>query len=225
MNNTNNNETIADIIREMRGAWDAATPTAEDLAIYADRIEAAAVRERCNLEQERRSYEKLHDCFWDRNAIQNIVRQMLGARDDLRRVSPSEADNLQYYAHELMRVARNTTGNNAAMREALIVVYDWILKAGYVHGYPDTEQKRRQLYDMMTKALSAPAAPDRNCDVGTAREQEKRFDAFVQDRRGDLNCTGKCPAHNGVDFGVVACVLQWEQMPYEEGDSDANAKA
>ena len=57
--------------------------------------------------------------------------------------------------------------------------------------------------------------PRRNCDVGTAEEQVVRFDAFVRDRRGDLDCTGKCPAHNGVDFGVVHCVLQWAQMPYE----------
>jgi hypothetical protein len=60
---------------------------------------------------------------------------------------------------------------------------------------------------------AALASTPRNCDVGTALEQERRFDAWVQDRRGDFDCTGKCPAHNGVDFGVVACVLQWAQMP------------
>lgn len=46
MNSKTETETIADILAEMRGAWGAATPTAEDLAIYAGRLEAAAARER-----------------------------------------------------------------------------------------------------------------------------------------------------------------------------------
>lgn len=46
-------------------------------------------------------------------------------------------------------------GNAAKLRKALGIVCDWILKAGHVQGYPDTEQKRRQLYDMMTFALAA----------------------------------------------------------------------
>ena len=80
------------------------------------------------------------------------------------------------------------------------------------------EKLARESFDQIDDlAKEALIAPPRNCDVGTAKEQEKRFDDFVQDRRGDLDCTGKCPAHNGVDFGVVACVLQWAQMPYEEG--------
>jgi hypothetical protein len=66
-------------------------------------------------------------------------------------------------------------------------------------------------------AKTALSEPLKNCEVGTVEEQVKRFDDFVCDRRGDKKCTGKCPAHNGVDFGVVDCVIQWAQIPYEEG--------
>lgn len=53
-------------------------------------------------------------------------------------------------------------GNQQKTRKVLAVICDWILKAGYVYGYPDTRQERRKLFDMMTNALSAK---QRNCDV------------------------------------------------------------
>ena len=99
-------------------------------------------------------------------------------------------------------------GNIQKVRKALIIVYDWILKAGYVNGYPDTEQKRRQLYDMMTKALSEP---ERNCDVGTPEEQAKRF-ALHCDKHP--RCKG-CPCCGVIPFNK--CEFVWAQMPYEEG--------
>lgn len=72
-------------------------------------------------------------------------------------------------------------GNAAKMRKALIIVYDWILKAGNVYGYPDNEQKRRQLFDMMTKALSALP---RNCDrFASAEEAWDAYDEWVESYR------------------------------------------
>ena len=102
-------------------------------------------------------------------------------------------------------------GNEAKMRAALsdaCYAMHNFLKTKY-GGY-------EEMAKALDKAKAALAAPPRNCDVGTANEQAKRFADFVCDRRGDLDCTGKCPAHNGVDFGVVDCVIQWEQMPYEK---------
>ena len=108
-----------------------------------------------------------------------------------------------------------------AMREALdaaLVLLEERQKLALCrNGFVQIKTKYCDLKDAIEKCRAALAAPPRNCDVGTAEEQAVRFDAFVQDRRGDLNCTGKCPAHNGVDFGVVNCVLQWTQTPYEEG--------
>ena len=108
---SNENETRAAIIREMRDKAAEAdgklvAGAAAWFRAFADRIEAASAREHSKWERERREYEKLHDCFWAEDAIQNIVRQMLGARDDLRRVDPKEADDLDYYAHELMKAAK-----------------------------------------------------------------------------------------------------------------------
>ena len=53
----------------------------------------------------------------------------------------------------------------------------------------------------------------RNCDVGTAEEQEERFDAHCRKHMGCLTCPlrekdGGVPKH---------CEFVWSQMPYEEG--------
>jgi hypothetical protein len=63
-------------------------------------------------------------------------------------------------------------GNQQKTRKVLAVICDWILKAGYVYGYPDTRQERRKLFDMMTKALSAKP---RNCDVFSKDEVFKEL--------------------------------------------------
>ena len=58
----------------------------------------------------------------------------------------------------------------------------------------------------LDKAKSALAEPIRNCDVGTAEEQYKRFLKFCH----GANCS-KCPVHDAVN-----CKFAWAQMPYEE---------
>ncbi|MBR4616263.1 MAG: hypothetical protein IKO55_11710 [Kiritimatiellae bacterium] len=129
------------------------------------------------------------------------------------------------YADRLEAAAKRESNNAATMREALepwIAFAEWLLENAGKDGLGKAIQENgpiiRQRLEELRAALSAPP---RNCDVGTAEEQEKRFDAWVQDRRGDLDCTGKCPAHHGVDFGVVNCVLQWAQMPYEVEEGGA----
>lgn len=59
---------------------------------------------------------------------------------------------------------------------------------------------------------AALSAPPRNCDVGTAEEQSKRFDAHCRKHMGCLTCPlrekdGGVPKH---------CEFAWAQMPYEE---------
>lgn len=120
-------------------------------------------------------------------------------------------------AERLEAAAKRECGNAAAMREALEKCVDLILRFGNAEL---VETPLEVIIDIETILKAALSAPPKNCDVGSAEEQVMRFDAFVRDRRGDLNCTGKCPAHNGVDFGVVRCVLQWAQMPYEEGGAE-----
>lgn len=81
----------------------------------ADRIEAA-------VDRERRQYQKLHDCFWDKGAVQCIIRRMRDSRDDLARAYPEAARELDYYADELIRArCDRAAGNAAALRKAV----DW----------------------------------------------------------------------------------------------------
>jgi hypothetical protein len=100
-------------------------------------------------------------------------------------------------------------GNVQKMRKALIIVYDWILKAGNVYGYHDTEQKRRQLYDMMTKALSEPP---RNCDrFSTWEEANKAFEKENAHRIGFMN--------------LYTDVLKWLFAPSTEKEGETKGKS
>jgi hypothetical protein len=68
--------------------------------------------------------------------------------------------------------------------------------------------------DMEFELNAALAAPPRNCDVGTAREQIKRWQAFCN--RHDDDCTG-CPCDAADTWDNTSCFAKWAQMPYEEG--------
>ena len=59
-------------------------------------------------------------------------------------------------------------------------------------------------------AKAALSAPPRNCDVGTAEEQNNRFKRFC-DSKSIGYCWGR---------GCRKCMAQWGQMPYEEGDNE-----
>jgi hypothetical protein len=65
-----------------------------------------------------------------------------------------------------------------------------------------------QLFDVADNALAEPL---KNCEVGTVREQDLRFDDFC----GSHKCE-KCPLRKV----MVSCSLAWAHMPYEEGESD-----
>jgi len=92
------------------------------------------------------------------------------------------------------------TGNAAAMREAMlkaIVLCNDAIEGGeYMGEGPDPNFGK--IKELLSGALSAPP---RNCDVGTADEQEKRYHAT-----GEL-----------YHIPTLKDVVRWEQMPYEEG--------
>ena len=62
----------------------------------------------------------------------------------------------------------------------------------------------------LDKAKSALAEPVRNCDVGTAEEQLKRFNKFCF----PIKCS-ECQLHTDED--LHDCIFHWAQIPYEEG--------
>ena len=62
-------------------------------------------------------------------------------------------------------------------------------------------------------AKAALAEPVKNCDVGTAKEQTRRFSEFCGNY--DLCMTEDCKCPLLEKLG--SCEFEWGQMPYEEG--------
>lgn len=87
-------------------------------------------------------------------------------------------------------------GNNKAMREALSEIVLLTAKAGKSIGYDVA------CGIIASIAKHALKQPSRNCDVGTAEEQEERYKASTDDVYHTLTLTN---------------ALRWAQMPYEGG--------
>lgn len=135
MNDRNNHpRTLPDIVAELRMGFDGgrpayrigrcdkveiSMPSGQPIRSYvieevhiselADWIEAAVARER-------RQYERLHDCFWDKRAVQCIIRRMRDSRDDLARAYPTAASELDYFADELIRARCERAVSNKSPR-------------------------------------------------------------------------------------------------------------
>jgi len=61
---------------------------------------------------------------------------------------------------------------------------------------------------------AALSAPPRNCDVGTAEEQSRRYEHYCFTHRTMERCCQDCPIKD-----EPCCELAWAQIPYasEEG--------
>lgn len=95
--------------------------------------------------------------------------------------------------------------NMKAMREALCEIVLLCRKVGLsIHGDVACGI-------IASKARAALAAPMRNCDVGTAEEQENRFRRYCNSRG---TFCGDCPLYKN---RRGECRFAWAQMPYEEG--------
>ena len=126
---------------------------------------------------------------------------------NIRRVTVKElADRLES-AHNRER------GNCAKLREALTKVKEWMELRIVTCGFEASATFPTMLEDVVLPAL---AAPPRNCDVGTAEEQDERFSAHCNRYFNEVGLCGKdCP---GRDFNMLGgtCSLLWAQMPYVE---------
>ena len=216
------NETIADIIAEKRRQADEierdvaekmkrnkmisdryARELVADIRREADRLEAAHRRERGDCAKLREA-----DHNWD--AICEKCSE--GEPPDECRYygEPSGCNSPMYGKHP------KPFGENAAvLRSAIIEILSEMedmagLEVGRKYKFsPDA---------MVQQCRDALSAPPRNCDVGTAQEQDERFHRFCVKHH-----TGSCAGcHNPVgDYtvanGVRECALVWAQMPYEEG--------
>ena len=102
--------------------------------------------------------------------------------------------------------------NVKAMREALENIANMGEQIDYQLGSSDEtvyafRHERSLAHSISECARTALTAPPRNCDVGTAEEQYKRFLKFCT----SIDCKRYCPL-----FKADSCELAWAQMPYDE---------
>ena len=96
-------------------------------------------------------------------------------------------------------------GNAAKMREALVSIKAII----------DDEPNDTPWIDKIKSTIDAALSePIRNCDVGTAEDQEVRFRNYCWNHSSrDKNMECQCTIDTE---GRAGCKLEWAQMPYGE---------
>ena len=66
-------------------------------------------------------------------------------------------------------------------------------------------------------AMRAYKSEPRNCDVGTAEEQNTRRSQFCRAQmKRNNHCCGPCPCYKFINGEAQSCTLLWAQMPYVE---------
>lgn len=138
--------------------------------------------------------------------------------------------------NELHERAGNATtaGNAAAMHKALAEIRRELdsycngrtLLARMTEDPPDYTCLRDSLLEIERIVDSARSAPPRNCDVGTAEEQARRYNNFTGrytpcSYRGYARCAEDCPVRKKLiqeGYGSLLCQSEWAQMPYGEGE-------
>ena len=122
--------------------------------------------------------------------------------------------------NEIRRLAcRNQPGDAAAMREAvgraIRMVEDCVNNSGESALFYAT--CLLSVNDILRPALSAQP---RQCDVGTAEEQNERYKLYCADHRDTDGGPGahcmKCPLNDRKN-SLVMCQFLWAQMTYEKG--------
>ena len=97
-------------------------------------------------------------------------------------------------------------GNAAALREALKASRDYFVALR--ESVPGTLSEQ-YLAQRIADIDAAISATPRNCDVGTAEEQEERLNEFCSSH---FEHCSKCPLFDKFRF----CQTAWMQMPYEK---------
>ena len=165
-----------------------------------------------------------------RNERHETVADKVSANHQFREVAKmiphEEVDVSKMETTTPTREKSSAVGNAAAMREALekfnAVDLSWLEfpldgdsstiynsnKKEITIPYWRVAELLNEVKAAQDMAKAALSAPPRNCDVGTAEEQNNRFLKFCE----SLDCERYCPL-----FKAESCELAWAQMPYEEG--------
>ena len=103
---------------------------------------------------------------------------------------------------------------NNKQREALGKIL-WCLE--WMFNNTDDKSVQSHLVEPIALAKAALAETVKNCEVGTAEEQRKRFNEFCDEHSWDevdgAHCSLSCPLYHG--DGARCDELEWAQMPYE----------
>ena len=127
-------------------------------------------------------------------------------RDELAK-DYNNAQRERSIANSKLRDMEKSVGNSAKMREALEAALKTI--RGVING--TISPRSNTVFDCRDKLSAALAAPPRNCDMGTARQQEKRH-------KEEACLKSACPKHEGfVSKACKGCFAMWSQMPYKGG--------
>ena len=209
-------ETINDIVAEMRigdlCAIDTSARTMyinDILASYADRIEAAAKRER-------EATTEKSSAVGNAGTVRGIAQEMLNTsmQEITAEVVYGWASRLADACKQSVTDCNQLGSNTAKMREALEqadAVLSLISKsAWFIDANFSVNKAVIEAFNAIEAALDEPP---RNCDVGTAEEQAERFKTFCYIY--PLNCSG-CPFKN-IANTHNECAIFWLQMPYKEG--------
>ena len=118
-------------------------------------------------------------------------------------------DALEKIADRIEAAKKREFGNAAATREALDSIAYTASMIAYTVGIGT--RIAAMATEIIDKTAAALAAPQRNCDVGTATEQAKRMHeyCFSKDSLG-------CPNHCLHSLQAFDCFCEWAQMPYNE---------
>lgn len=185
-----NNETQADIAREMRtyfqtqkrNGYPEHRPWHQVLSDWADRIEAAHRREK-------EQTEAIH--------LNEIIAVRKEAEDEFKH---GNAAAMREVLQDVLFMAEKHAANSPATSA---VIFD-----------RDTGKVAREIdyLQAIEKARAALSSPPRNCDVGTPEEQIDRWRLFCKSHD---DCDS-CPVESGAPC-MVRCAIEWLQMPYAEG--------
>ena len=188
------NETIEDIIHEMRGPYykmgRSNASLDKDMMGYmsfmANRLEAAWKRER--------------EAGADAAQICGKIGEMIGR----------EASCKQSVTN------CNRFCNAAKMREALKRADAALIQISKSDLFIDANfAVTKAVIDSGNAIEAALSAPPRNCDVGTADEQAERFAEYCDSEACKRNrCKSRAKA-----LCIERCAIAWSQMPYEKGDA------
>lgn len=135
-------------------------------------------------------------------SLSDIVAKMRGRGEDGR----MDRHLWNEYADRIEAAAkreRAPVGNTAAIREAQYAALRFIGNLE-IEPYSPLDEAASELRQRIMDALSAPA---RQCDVGTAEEQYRRWTHFCKQR---LHSCDNCPCNR-----PEGCGFTFENMPYE----------